>query len=77
MVETFFARLTRRRLRHGAFHAPVDLQGTINCYLAEHNAKSKPFVWTADPDNIIAAARQRYQTLDSIHQLRPNDASPQ
>ena len=27
----------------------------------------KPFVWTADPDNIIAAVRRGYQMLDSIH----------
>jgi len=27
----------------------------------------KPFVWTADPDKVIAAVRPGYQALDSIH----------
>ena len=66
-VETFFAKLTRRRLKRGVFHSLVDLQAAINRYLAEHNSRPKPFVWTADPDRIIAAARRGYQVLDSIH----------
>lgn len=49
------------------FHSLVDLQAAINCYLAEHDTRPKPFVWTADPDAIIAAAKRGYQTLDSIH----------
>jgi hypothetical protein len=27
----------------------------------------KPFIWTADPDKIIAAVKRGYQMLDSIH----------
>ena len=53
-VETFFSALTRRRIRRGAFSSIVDLQATINRYLAEHNADPKPFVCTATPASIIA-----------------------
>ena len=66
-VEGFFAKLTRRRLRRGAFHSVVDLQAAINRFVAETNDNPKPFIWTADPDSIIAAVRRGYQTLDSIH----------
>jgi len=66
-VEGFFARLSNRRLRRGVFPSLVDLQAAINRYLAEHNQSPKPFVWTADPDAIIAAASRGYQVLDSIH----------
>jgi len=66
-VEGFFAKLTRRRLQRGVFHSLVDLQAAINRYLAEHNHNPKPFVWTADPQAIIAAASRGYQVLDSIH----------
>ena len=66
-VEGFFARLTNRRLRRGVFHSLVDLQAAINRFLAEHNESSKPFVWTADPDEIIAAVRRGHQVLDSRH----------
>src|SRR5215211_3820694 len=66
-VEGFFAKLTRQRLKRGVFHSVVDLQAAINRYVAETNARPKPFTWTADPDDIIAAVRRGHQALDSIH----------
>ena len=66
-VETFFATLTRRRLQRGAFRSLVDLQAAINRYLAEHNHRPKPFIWTADPDRIIAKATRGYQAIASDH----------
>lgn len=66
-VEGFFAKLTRRRLKHGVFHSIVDLQAAINSFIAEHNTQPKPFVWKADPDKIIAARSRGFQTLESIH----------
>src|SRR5215204_3656612 len=66
-VETFFATLTRRTLKRGVFRSVVDLQATINRYLAEANRDPKPFVWTAHPDKIIAAVNRGRQVLDSIH----------
>jgi hypothetical protein len=66
-AEGFFARLTRRRLQRGVFHSLVDLQAAINRFLTDHNQSPKPFVWTADPNTIIAAANRGYQVLDSIH----------
>jgi transposase len=41
-VEGFFAKLTRRRLKHGVFHSLVDLQQAINIFIAKHNEKPKP-----------------------------------
>jgi len=66
-VEGFFAKLTKRRLKRGVFRSIADLQTAINRFLAEHNTEPKPFVWTADPDKIIAAVRRGHQMLDSIH----------
>jgi transposase len=66
-VEGFFATLTKRRLKRGVFRSIFDLQVSINRYLKEHNTQPKPFVWTADPDKIIAAVRRGHQVLDSIH----------
>ena len=66
-VEGFFAKLTRRRLKHGVFHSLIDLQAAINRFIAEHNRYPKPFVWKADPDKIIAARNRGFQTLESIH----------
>lgn len=57
-VEGFFAKLTRRRLKHGVFHSVVDLQAAINRFVKEHNQKPKPFIWKADPDDIVAAVKR-------------------
>jgi len=56
-VEGFFAKLTKRRLKRGVFRSSVDLQEVINRFIAETNASPKPFVWTADPNRVLAAAR--------------------
>jgi transposase len=66
-VEGFFAILTNRRLKRGVFRSVIDLQATINRFLDQHNQQAKPFIWTADPDKIIAAVRRGHQVLDSIH----------
>jgi transposase len=66
-VEGFFAKLTRQRLKRGVFRSVGDLQAAINRYVAETNTRPKPFTWTADPDEIIAAVRRGHQALDSIH----------
>ena len=53
-IENFFSVLTRKRIRRGSLHSIVDLQAAINRYLAEHNAKPKPFVWKASAASILA-----------------------
>jgi transposase len=65
-VETFFAKLTSRRLRRGSFHSLVALQEAINRYLEEHNRDPRPFVWTADPDSIVEKVRRGYHALASL-----------
>lgn len=66
-VEGFFAKLTRQRLKHGVFHSLVDLQAAINRFINQHNQDPKPFVWKADPNQIIAAVKRGFQTLESNH----------
>ena len=66
-VEGFFAKLTRRRLKHGVFRSVVDLQAAINRFVAQNNESPKPFIWRADPDAIIAARSRGFQALKSIH----------
>jgi transposase len=66
-VEGFFAKLAKRRLKRGVFRSLVDLQAAINRFLIEYNDQPKPFSWTADPDQIIAAVNRGHQVLDSIH----------
>src|SRR4051794_26339929 len=65
-VETFFSKLTRRRLRRGSFPSLVALQEAINRFVAEHNRNPRPFVWTADADAIVEEVRRGYHALASM-----------
>jgi hypothetical protein len=64
-VEGFFAKPSKRGLKRGVFRSLVDLQAAIKRFLAETNNNTKPFVWTVDPDKIIASVRRGHQTLES------------
>ena len=66
-VEGFFAKLTTKPLKRGVFRSVLDLQAAINRYIEEHNAQPKPFVWTAEPNRILAAVRRGLDTLESVH----------
>ena len=61
------AKLGKRRASSaGVFRADrLDLQAAINRFVREHNTEPKPFVWTADPDRIIAAVKRGNQSLTS------------
>jgi hypothetical protein len=66
-VESFFAKLTKKRLKRGVFRSVQDLKDAIHRFMAEANNDPKPFVWTADPQRIIAAVQRGIQKLESIH----------
>jgi hypothetical protein len=40
------------------FRSIVKLQAAINRFIAESNETAKPFVWTKDPDRVIAAVKR-------------------
>ena len=77
LVERFFAEITRKRIRRGAFASVAELEQAIRDYLDHHNAKPKPFVWTKSAEVILAkearakakldAIRTGYQALESEH----------
>jgi transposase len=66
-VEGYFAKLSRRRLKRGVFKSVADLEAAINRFVAETNHDPKPFVWTKNPNKIIAAVKRGFHVLDSIH----------
>ena len=66
-VETFFSRLTRRRLRRGSFASIVELQAAINRFVAETNGDPEPFVWAADPHGFLDRVHRAQQASASVH----------
>jgi len=53
MVERFFAQITTRRIRRGAFRSVRELEQAIHDYLQTHNEKPRPFIWSATADEIF------------------------
>ena len=45
----------------------TSLQAAINRFIEETNANPKPFVWTADPQHVLAAVKRGKQALESVH----------
>lgn len=52
-VERFFAEITEKRIRRGAFRSVAALEKAIMDYLTNHNQNPRPFQWTADADLIL------------------------
>ena len=55
------------RLKRGVFRSVVELQAAIKRFLGETNQDPRPFRWTKDPSEIIAAVKRGHQVLNSIH----------
>jgi transposase len=68
LVERWFALLTERQLRRGAFRSTRNLETTIRNYINAHNEEPKPFIWTKTADEILASvARFCQRTLETGH----------
>ena len=66
LVERWFAELTNKRIRRGAFRSVKELQSAIREFIAVHNENPKPFVWTRTADQILESmARYASRTLAS------------
>jgi hypothetical protein len=67
MVERFFAEITRKRIRRGAFKSVAKLKSPIMDYLDNHNAAPKPFIWTKSAGKISQKVARAKQALVSQH----------
>lgn len=66
MVERFFRDITDKRIRRGVFTSVPDLEKAINEYIAAHNTKPKPFIWTAKASDILAKVTRARAALNKI-----------
>lgn len=65
MVERFFRDITTERLRRGVFTSVPDLIATIDEYIAYHNTKPKPFIWTKSARDILQKVIRANSRLSS------------
>ena len=73
-VERFFAQITERRTRRGAFGSVAELERAIEDDLRSHNQNPRPFVWTKSADLILAKVRKLAERLTPENQQRTSDS---
>src|SRR5712672_594972 len=67
VVERFFAEITRKRIRRGAFKNVAELKSAIMEYLENHNTDPKPFIWIKSAGQILEKVARAKQALESQH----------
>jgi transposase len=67
LVERFFAEITNKAIRRGAFDSVAELEDTIKDYLRVHNLDAKPFKWTASAESILDKVKRCREINDSEH----------
>ena len=63
LVERFFADVTADVIRAGSFTSVHDLVRDIKTYLAQRNARPKPYVWKASGAEILAKIKRARAAL--------------
>jgi putative transposase len=53
-VERWFSRISQRAIRRGSFRSVNDLVDKIDAFVRNYNRSSRPFVWIATADSILA-----------------------
>jgi transposase len=76
LVERWFAELTNKRIRRGAFRSVNELKSAIREFIDVHNENPKPFVWTRTADQILdSIARYARRTLKFHPGLKVHSAA--
>ena len=65
MVEQCFRDISENRLRRGVFTSVPERVAAIDEYVAQHNVKPKPFIWTASARDILQKAIRANSRLSS------------
>ncbi|HWE49316.1 MAG TPA: IS630 family transposase [Bryobacteraceae bacterium] len=69
LVERWFAELTNKRIRRGAFRSVRQLESAIREYIQIHNEDPKPFVWTRTADQILDSIARYARRTPTSHPL--------
>ena len=65
LVERFFRDITVNRLRRSVFTSVPELVTAIDEYIAHHNIKPKPFIWTKSAADILRKVIRANRRLSS------------
>ena len=67
LVERWFGELTGKRIRRGTFSSVHDLKKAISEFVATYHANPRPFVWTAQADDILRKVAKTRHLLETAH----------
>jgi len=67
LVERWFAELTTKQLRRGAYKSVPQLKAAIQEFIDAHQANPKPLVWTKTADQILASIARFAQRTYDVH----------
>ena len=62
-VEIWFGILTQKAIRRGTFKKVKDLIANIEAFTDRYNSKSRPFVWTATAESILAKITRLFELI--------------
>jgi putative transposase len=57
-VELWFRRISQQAIRRGSFRSVKELIAKIDHFVQTHNAKARPFSWTATADSILGKVQR-------------------
>lgn len=66
MVERFFRDITENQLKRGIFKSTGELIKVITDYIKCHNQNPKPFIWTANANDILEKIKRGRQKLNKL-----------
>ena len=66
MVERFFRDISESRIKRDSFTSVAELELAIELYIANHNARPKPFIWTASAADILAKVTRAKAALAAV-----------
>ena len=65
-MERWFAELTNKRIRRGAFRSVKELESAIREYISVHDEDPNPFVWTRTADQILDSIARYAQRTTAV-----------
>ena len=62
-VETWFNIITQKAIRRGSFRSTKQLREKIDQFVKNYNKKTRPFIWTATADSILAKVKRVLEVI--------------
>lgn len=70
LVERLFRETITKRIRCGTFRNVAELEQAIHTYIEDHNPAPKPFVWTAQWQELPSTIMRGHETFHRCRIIR-------